>query len=48
MPNQADFEADDCEREFAEREETVTMVNMRDSFLWVRDLKALTREISRR
>ena len=40
-PKQAEFEVDDCELSFAEREESVALVNIRDSFLWVRDLKAL-------
>ena len=44
-PNQADFEADDCELDFAERQETVTMINVRDSFLWIRDYQKLTKRI---
>ena len=43
--NQADFEADDCELDFAERQETVTMVNVRDSFLWIRDHRTLTKRV---
>ena len=44
-PNQANFEVDDCELQFAKREEGVTLINMRDSFLWVRNLQALLTEI---
>ena len=40
-PNQAEFEVDDCELPFAEWEESVALVSIRDSFLWVRDLKTL-------
>ena len=44
-PNQAEFEVDDCELDFVDREEPVTFVNLRDSFLWVRDHKMLTKRI---
>ena len=40
-PNQAEFEVDDCELPFAASEESVALVSIRDSFLWVRDLKTL-------
>jgi hypothetical protein len=44
-PNQAEFEVDDCEYEFARREEAVILVNLRDSFLWVRNLGVLIPQI---
>ena len=40
-PNQAEFEVDDCELPFAASEESVALGSIRDSFLWVRDLKTL-------
>lgn len=44
-PHKADFEVDDCERDLAEREDSVTLINMRDSFLWVRNLPGLIQSI---
>jgi SAM-dependent methyltransferase len=44
-PNQAEFEVGDSELEFAKRVEAVTLVNLRDSFLWAGSLEVLIMQI---
>jgi Methyltransferase domain len=44
-PVKSSFEVDDCESDFAARPDPVSLVNLRDSYLWVRDLHKLVRRV---
>jgi hypothetical protein len=40
-PNRSEFEVDDCEGGLSSRREPVSLINLRDSYLWVRDMPLL-------